>query len=289
LHRWLARWLDATRLTTFAIGLSVATPSVSMAQASVEAQWGDLIDDVARLTWAEMNCSGRASDGVRELRLYLRKHANAEFEEAIIRNLTDTRETVDEARKVISEREAVSATCIGIHLVYGPNGNWPGPWQDNHAAPKGAVPPVRRDNTTGFYALQRFGEFAHVLARIHYLKSRCKGMPSTVAAEFTKAFIDGAGEVAFKIQKAHVDICSAPTGRSPRSSFRWATLPRQPGCWRAHWRHSLPFVRRHEIADAPELGMLRVARPFRDLNAADINTTQTVGITVAVFLRPRCS
>jgi hypothetical protein len=167
------------------------------AQSPVEEQWGGLIDHIAQLTWAEKNCDGRASDGVRELRLYLRKNAGSEFEEALIKDLTDTRENMSDTVPVIGERAAIASMCVGISRTYGERGSLPGLWKDNR------LRPARTDTPSPIY-LPRYGQFVGVLSLIDQMKARCEGFPSALAHEFTQVFKTSGGDKAFK-ERGRVD------------------------------------------------------------------------------------
>ena len=101
------------------ITVAITLLLVSTAAAERSEQWGSLLDNIATLTWAEKNCSGRASDAVRELRLWLRKHQNPEFEEALIRVETDQRDSIDDGTPVLGERGVIEAMCKGILVGLG--------------------------------------------------------------------------------------------------------------------------------------------------------------------------
>jgi hypothetical protein len=207
---------------------------IAQGQMSVEDKWGSLLDDVANLTWAEKHCSGRAANAVRELRLYFRKHAGPEFEEAIIRVETDHRDSIDDAKPHLTERETIQALCRGMAPVWGERGSAPGWWIVNR--PPAAVTPWRGGNES----LRRYGQFAWALSLIQQMRARCIGFPSALAEEFTRLFIAAGGEKTFK-ERAKVEanmlpwkeaeLCEAVDNTYGRNAKDWPILwyatPRQ--------------------------------------------------------------
>jgi hypothetical protein len=221
-------WGRAVSLKHSALGAMALTlmSAAANAQSTVEKQWGGLIDDIAALTWAEKNCSGRASDGVRELRLYFRKHIGPEFEEALIRVETDKRESIEGSKPYVDEPGTVRALCIGMSLVWGDGGRLPGLWKDNRSRSS-------RPGASNLIYLPVYGQFASVLSLIDQMKSRCRGYPSALAHEFTRAFIAGAGEKAFKeraqihpsmSQDAERRVCEAIDNTYGPNAKEWPTL-----------------------------------------------------------------
>jgi hypothetical protein len=165
-------------------------PNAADARSNPNEKWGALIDVIARLTWAEKYCPGRASDGVRELRLHLRNTIPGELEEAFLRDQTEAREIVADK---LDDKAAVEATCIAVSALYGSRGSrLPGLWQDNHVSP----PIIQHAN--GDTHLLPYGEFVRVLAEISYMKPLCSGAVTDLAREFIEVFIRSAGKAAFQ-------------------------------------------------------------------------------------------
>jgi hypothetical protein len=166
-----------------------------------EQLYGNLMfDKIARLTWAEKNCSGRASDGVRELRLHFRKKFNAEFEEALIRDAVEIRESIDADKGRLTEIDSINGICLSINWIFGSVGSsLPGLWRQSDQ--KDFITPTTDENrvrSQHLSSLMIYGKFASALSDLHYYKNICKGSYSTLAEEFTATFIAIGGTENFK-------------------------------------------------------------------------------------------
>lgn len=171
------------------LGACLPDPTMAGEAASSPIEkWGALLEDVARLTWAEQHCRGRASDGVRELRLYFRKSAPHDFGEAIVRDRADASELVDPGT---DERTSTEGHCLGVNLVFGARGSrLPGLWQVDRSS--------KEQVTSRQVPLSRYGEFVQALAEIDFLKSICKGTATELADEFIDVFRKAGGAAEFR-------------------------------------------------------------------------------------------
>jgi hypothetical protein len=179
-----------------------------------EQLYGNLMfDKIARLTWAEKNCSGRASDGVRELRLHFRKKFNAEFEEALIRDAVEIRESTDMYRSKSPGKDSDDGICLSMNWLFGARGSsLPGLWRRNSEI-YFTTPTPSPDEIKARWGhpghLKIYGKFASALSDLYYYKNKCKGIYSTIAEEFTAIFIAISGVENFKkLAEDQIDLPS---------------------------------------------------------------------------------
>lgn len=204
----------------------VASPLRASASEDSNAQWGRLLSVVANLTWAEEHCSGRASDSLRELRLYLRKSLPEELREAAIRNKADTRALVPEG---VDDKTAVDGLCLSVASLFGPAGrSMPGLWQPTTS-------PGSTQRRPPSLVLSSYGEFPKVLAELDVISTVCDGFMTSLAQDFTSIFKKGAGEAAFR-NLAEQDgphlLNGSPTGECRRLSQEYG---RQTTEWPQLW------------------------------------------------------
>lgn len=238
------RWVCAVAI--------LASPIRASASEEGNAQWGRLLNDVAKLTWAEEHCSGRASDSLRKLRLHLRESLPADLEEVAIRNKADTRASVPEG---LEDKTAVEGMCLAVTSLFGPSGNsMPGLWLPNTS-------PGSKPRRPPSLVLSSFGEFPQVLAELDALSAVCDGFMTNLASDFTSIFKKAAGEAAFR-NLAEQDgpqwLNSVSTGACRRISQDYGE---QTTTWPQLW---VPRARSQRLAadgPAPPLAALPKSQP----------------------------
>lgn len=227
----------------------VASPLCASASEDGHPQWGQLLNVVAKLTWAEEHCRGRASESLRELRLHLRKSLPEELEESAIRNKADTRALVPEG---LDDKTAVDGLCLSVTSLFGPAGrSMRGLWQPTTS-------PGSTQRQPPSLVLSSYGEFPKVLAELDALSTVCDGFMTSLAQDFTSIFKKGAGETAFRTlaeQDGPHFLHSSPTGACRRIAQEYGEQTTEwPPLWvpRARSEQRAESVREPSPASSPK-------------------------------------